>query len=71
MDPVPCYNRFDPLKQFDTLELENVHKLVQQDINSQTINDIYRPVDPVPCHGRFESLKPLYVPDTGKNQRTL
>ena len=64
VDPVSCYNRFDPLKQFDTQELDdqtenwtvgqtghkvkskvkltkhsnvqtpNVHKLVQQDINS-------------------------------------
>ena len=101
VDPVPCFNRFDPLKQFDTQELvdqtENstvghtghkvkskvklikhsnaqkqcVHKLVQQVINSQTINDIHRSVDPVTCHGRFESLKPGYVQDTGKNQSQL
>ena len=23
VDPVPCYNRFDPLKQFDTQELDD------------------------------------------------
>ena len=87
VDPVPCFNRFVPLKQFDTQELvdqtenltvshtgykvkykvkltkhsnaqkQGVHKLVQQDINSQTINDIHRSVDPVTCHGRFESWK--------------
>ena len=101
VDPVPCFNRFDPLKQFDTQEVvdqtENstvghtghkvkskvkltkhsnaqkqcVHKLVQQDINSQTINDMHRSVDSVPCHGRFESLKPGCVQDTGKNQSQI
>ena len=45
-----------------------VHKLVQRDINSQTINDTHRSVDSVPCYGRFQSLKPGYVQDTSKNQ---
>ena len=101
VDTVPCCDRFDPPKQFDTQELvgqsensivghtghkvkskgqltkpsnaqkQGVHKLVQQEVNSQTINDTHRSVDLVPCHGRFESLKQLYVQDTGKNQSQL
>ena len=28
MEPVPCFNRFDPLKQFDTQELVDQNSVV-------------------------------------------
>ena len=45
---------------------QGVHKLVQQDIDSQTINEPHGSVDPVPSHGRFESWDPLYVQKIGQ-----
>ena len=56
------------IKKHSKVQTQNVHKMVQQDVNSQTSNDMDRPVDSVPCHGRFDPSKVLHLQDGSKNR---